>query len=37
VPIEQLDDKPGLTVVEVIKGILQASVKGSMFMARIRP
>jgi formate dehydrogenase major subunit len=32
VPIEQLDDKPGLTVVEVIKGILAGSVKGMYVM-----
>jgi formate dehydrogenase major subunit len=32
VPVEQLDDKPGLTVVEVIKGILAGSVKGMYVM-----
>jgi formate dehydrogenase major subunit len=32
VPIEKLDDKPGLTVVEVIKGILAGSVKGMYVM-----
>jgi formate dehydrogenase major subunit len=32
VPIEQLDDKPGLTVVEVIKGILAGNVKGMYVM-----
>jgi formate dehydrogenase major subunit len=32
VPIEQLDDKPGLTVVEVIKGILAGKVKGMYVM-----
>jgi formate dehydrogenase major subunit len=32
VPIEKLDDKPGLTVVEVIKGILTGSVKGMYVM-----
>ena len=32
VPLEQLDDKPGLTVVEVIKGILAGNVKGMYVM-----
>ncbi|MDP9090029.1 MAG: formate dehydrogenase subunit alpha [Pseudomonadota bacterium] len=32
VPIEQLDEKPGLTVVEVIKGILAGNVKGMYIM-----
>ncbi len=32
VPIERLDDKPGLTVVEVIKGILAGNVKGMYIM-----
>jgi formate dehydrogenase major subunit len=32
VPIEKLDDKPGLTVVEVIKGILAGKVKGMYVM-----
>jgi formate dehydrogenase major subunit len=32
VPAEQLDDKPGLTVVEVIKGILAGKVKGMYIM-----
>jgi len=32
VPIETLDDKPGLTVVEVIKGILAGKVKGMYVM-----
>ena len=32
VPIEKLDDKPGLTVVEVIKGILAGNVKGMYVM-----
>jgi formate dehydrogenase major subunit len=32
VPIEQLDTKPGLTVVEVIKGILAGNVKGMYIM-----
>jgi formate dehydrogenase major subunit len=32
VPIEQLDDKPGLTVVEVIKNILAGNVKGMYVM-----
>ena len=32
VPVERLDDKPGLTVVEVIKGILAGNVKGMYIM-----
>jgi formate dehydrogenase major subunit len=32
VPAAQLDDKPGLTVVEVIKGILAGNVKGMYIM-----
>jgi formate dehydrogenase major subunit len=32
VPIEQLDDKPGLTVVEVIKNILAGNVRGMYVM-----
>jgi formate dehydrogenase major subunit len=32
VPLEQLDDEPGLTVVEVIKGILAGKVKGMYVM-----
>jgi formate dehydrogenase major subunit len=32
VPVEQLDNKPGLTVVEVIKGILAGNVKGMYVM-----
>jgi formate dehydrogenase major subunit len=32
VPLAQLDDQPGLTVVEVIKGILAGSVKGMYVM-----
>src|SRR3984893_13975449 len=32
VPIEKLDEKPGLTVVEVIKGILAGNVKGMYVM-----
>ena len=32
VPIEKLDDKPGLTVVEVIRGILAGNVKGMYVM-----
>ncbi len=32
VPLAQLDDKPGLTVVEVIKGILAGKVKGMYIM-----
>ncbi len=32
VPAAQLDDKPGLTVVEVIKGILAGKVKGMYIM-----
>jgi formate dehydrogenase major subunit len=32
VPAESLDDKPGLTVVEVIKGILAGDVKGMYIM-----
>jgi formate dehydrogenase major subunit len=32
VPLEQLDDQPGLTVVEVIKGILAGNVKGMYVM-----
>src|ERR1700730_8009189 len=32
VPLEKLDDKPGLTVVEVIKGILAGNVKGMYVM-----
>jgi len=32
VPIEKLDDKPGLTVVEVIKNILAGNVKGMYVM-----
>jgi len=32
VPIEQLDEKPGLTVVEVIKNILAGNVKGMYVM-----
>jgi len=32
VPIEKLDDQPGLTVVEVIKGILAGNVKGMYIM-----
>jgi formate dehydrogenase major subunit len=32
VPLESLDDKPGLTVVEVIKGILAGNVKGMYIM-----
>jgi formate dehydrogenase major subunit len=32
VPIEQLDEKPGLTVVEVIKAILAGNVKGMYVM-----
>jgi formate dehydrogenase major subunit len=32
VPVAQLDDKPGLTVVEVIKGIIAGQVKGMYIM-----
>ena len=32
VPLTQLDDKPGLTVVEVIKGIIAGQVKGMYIM-----
>src|SRR6202795_1419370 len=32
VPLTQLDDKPGLTVVEVIKGIIAGHVKGMYIM-----
>src|SRR4029077_16108538 len=32
IPIEKLDDKPGLTVVEVIKNILAGNVKGMYIM-----
>jgi formate dehydrogenase major subunit len=32
IPAAQLDDKPGLTVVEVIKGILAGNVKGMYIM-----
>jgi formate dehydrogenase major subunit len=32
VPVEKLDPKPGLTVVEVIKGILAGTVKGMYIM-----
>src|ERR1700723_538534 len=32
VPLDELDDKPGLTVVEVIKGILAGNVKGMYIM-----
>src|SRR6202521_6000901 len=32
VPLEKLDDKPGLTVVEVIRGILAGNVKGMYVM-----
>ncbi|HEY6484709.1 MAG TPA: formate dehydrogenase subunit alpha [Steroidobacteraceae bacterium] len=32
VPVAQLDDEPGLTVVEVIKGILAGTVKGMYIM-----
>jgi formate dehydrogenase major subunit len=32
VPVTQLDDQPGLTVVEVIKGILAGNVKGMYIM-----
>jgi formate dehydrogenase major subunit len=32
VPLAQLDDKPGLTVVEVIKGIIAGKVKGMYIM-----
>jgi formate dehydrogenase major subunit len=32
VPLAQLDDKPGLTVVEVIKGILAGTVRGMYIM-----
>jgi formate dehydrogenase major subunit len=32
VPAESLDDKPGLTVVEVIKGIIAGNVKGMYIM-----
>jgi formate dehydrogenase major subunit len=32
VPLAQLDDKPGLTVVEVIKGIIAGNVKGMYIM-----
>jgi formate dehydrogenase major subunit len=32
VPLAQLDDKPGLTVVEVIKGIIAGTVKGMYIM-----
>jgi len=32
IPLDELDDKPGLTVVEVIKGILAGNVKGMYIM-----